>query len=167
MKFTFSDGDRVHTVELIPAGQGYSASVEGQMVQVRIIQSEPGEMDLMIGEYPERVHWAVDGKRRWISMRGKTYVLTSATYVPGGRQARRGAEPARSAERTIIAPMPGHVRAVQVAEGDAVGKGQTLLLLEAMKMEIRIQAPRAGRVARLLVRPGQAVERDQILGEIA
>ena len=62
--------------------------------------------------------------------------------------------------------MPAQVRAVQVQEGDAVEKGQMLLLLEAMKMEIRIKAPTAGRVTQLLVSSGQTVEKDQLLAEV-
>ena len=45
-------------------------------------------------------------------------------------------------------------------------KGQTLLVLEAMKMEIRIQAPQDGKVKKLLVKQTQTVERDQILIEL-
>jgi biotin carboxyl carrier protein len=63
--------------------------------------------------------------------------------------------------------MPGQVRAVNVNEGDRVTKGQTLLLLEAMKMEIRIQSPQDGLVRKLFVQQGQTVEREQMLVEIA
>ena len=62
--------------------------------------------------------------------------------------------------------MPARVRALQVAEGERVEAGQTLLLLEAMKMEIRLQAPRAGRIARLLASTGESVEREQVLVEL-
>jgi biotin carboxyl carrier protein len=62
--------------------------------------------------------------------------------------------------------MPGQVRAVNVSEGDSVTKGQTLLLLEAMKMEIRVQAPSDGIVKKLFVKQGQTVEREQILIEV-
>ena len=62
--------------------------------------------------------------------------------------------------------MPGQVRAVNVSEGDSVTKGQTLLVLEAMKMEIRIQSPMDGAVKKLLVKHGQTVEREQMLIEI-
>jgi pyruvate carboxylase subunit B len=62
--------------------------------------------------------------------------------------------------------MPGQVRAVNVQAGDPVTKGQTLLLLEAMKMEIRVQAPMDGVVKRLIVKQGQTVEREQVLIEI-
>jgi biotin carboxyl carrier protein len=62
--------------------------------------------------------------------------------------------------------MPAQVRAVEAAEGDQVEKGQTLLLLEAMKMEIRIKAPSSGKVKRMLVKTGQTVDRNEILAEI-
>ena len=62
--------------------------------------------------------------------------------------------------------MPGQVRTVNVREGDTVTKGQTLLVLEAMKMEIRIQAPQDGVVTKSFVEQGQTVEREQILIEI-
>jgi biotin carboxyl carrier protein len=62
--------------------------------------------------------------------------------------------------------MPAQVRLVQVSAGDLVEVGQTLMLLEAMKMEIRLQAPRRGRVSRILAQAGQTVERDQVLIEM-
>jgi 3-methylcrotonyl-CoA carboxylase alpha subunit len=62
--------------------------------------------------------------------------------------------------------MPGQVRAVNVSAGEAVEKGQTLLVLEAMKMEIRIQAPMDGVVGRLVVTEEQTVEREELLVEV-
>jgi methylmalonyl-CoA carboxyltransferase 1.3S subunit len=53
-----------------------------------------------------------------------------------------------------------------VSEGDTVERGQTLVILEAMKMELRVTAPEAGRVKRLLVQMGDVVERGQALVEI-
>ena len=54
-----------------------------------------------------------------------------------------------------------------MAAGERVEKGQTLLLLEAMKMEIRIKAPTGGLVKKLLVSSGQSVDKEQLLVEIA
>jgi biotin carboxyl carrier protein len=62
--------------------------------------------------------------------------------------------------------MPGQVRSVEVAPGQAVKKGQTLVVVEAMKMEMRVQAPRDGTVKRLLARQGDTVERGQLLVEM-
>lgn len=59
---------------------------------------------------------------------------------------------------SIKALMPGRVIRILVAEGDEVENGAGLLILEAMKMENRITAPRAGRVVALRVDPGQTVE---------
>ena len=62
--------------------------------------------------------------------------------------------------------MPGQVRSVSVSVGDVVKKGQTLLTMEAMKMEIRIQALKDGVVKAMYVSQGQTVEREQILIEM-
>jgi biotin carboxyl carrier protein len=63
--------------------------------------------------------------------------------------------------------MPGQVRAVLVAAGDAVKAGQTLVVMEAMKMEIRANAPFDGIVAGVRVQVGDVVERDAALVELA
>ncbi len=59
------------------------------------------------------------------------------------------------------------VAGVLVAEGNLVESGQMLMLLEAMKMEIKLQAPRRVRIAHLAVQEGQAVDRDQVLVELS
>ena len=59
---------------------------------------------------------------------------------------------------TISAPMPGNILRIEVNQGDAVKKGQTLLILEAMKMENEIAAPRDGTVAQIVTAKGAVVE---------
>jgi len=67
---------------------------------------------------------------------------------------------------SLIAPMPGRVIAISVAVGDAVDGGQTLAVLEAMKMEHAIGAPHAGVVKRVDVAIGQQVTRGERLLEL-
>ncbi len=62
--------------------------------------------------------------------------------------------------------MPGKVVAVLVEAGARVERGQGLLVIEAMKMENEIAAPRAGTVADVRVKPGQAVEAGELLARI-
>jgi biotin carboxyl carrier protein len=62
--------------------------------------------------------------------------------------------------------MPGQVLDVLVHVGDTVERGQTLLLLEAMKMELRMVAPFAGQVRAVRCAAGQVVERGQLLVEL-
>ncbi|MFF3836253.1 acetyl/propionyl/methylcrotonyl-CoA carboxylase subunit alpha [Streptomyces sp. NPDC001930] len=67
---------------------------------------------------------------------------------------------------TLAAPMPGTVTVVKVAVGDEVEAGQSLLVVEAMKMEHVISAPHAGTVTELDVTPGSTVAMDQILAVV-
>jgi acetyl-CoA/propionyl-CoA carboxylase biotin carboxyl carrier protein len=63
--------------------------------------------------------------------------------------------------------MPGTVTVVKVAVGDEVKAGQSLLVVEAMKMEHVIAAPHAGTVTELDVAPGTTVAMDQVLAVVA
>ncbi|MFE0917187.1 acetyl-CoA carboxylase biotin carboxylase subunit [Streptomyces nigra] len=67
---------------------------------------------------------------------------------------------------SLTAPMPGTVTVVKVAVGDEVTAGQSLLVVEAMKMEHVISAPHAGTVAELDVTPGTTVAMDQVLAVV-
>ncbi len=67
---------------------------------------------------------------------------------------------------TLAAPMPGTVTVVKVAVGDTVAAGQSLLVVEAMKMEHVISAPHAGTVAELDVTTGSTVAMDQVLAVV-
>ncbi|MGW4732502.1 acetyl/propionyl/methylcrotonyl-CoA carboxylase subunit alpha [Streptomyces shenzhenensis] len=68
---------------------------------------------------------------------------------------------------SLTAPMPGTVTVVKVAVGDEVSAGQSLLVVEAMKMEHVVSAPHAGTVTELDVRPGSTVAMDQVLAVVA
>ena len=66
----------------------------------------------------------------------------------------------------VEAPMVGKVLQVLVNVGDAVAEDDTLIVMEAMKMEINVVAPASGRVAELRVAPGDSVETDQVVATI-
>ena len=70
---------------------------------------------------------------------------------------------ASGAGESITSPMPGNILAVNVAAGDMVRKGQVLMILEAMKMENEIMAPRDGKVTAVAVTKGAAVESGALL----
>ncbi|RLQ88532.1 acetyl/propionyl/methylcrotonyl-CoA carboxylase subunit alpha [Notoacmeibacter ruber] len=63
----------------------------------------------------------------------------------------------------LVAPMPGLVRQVSTSKGTEVEKGQTLIVLEAMKMEHSLTAPRDGVIAELMVKEGDQVEQGAVL----
>jgi biotin carboxyl carrier protein len=65
--------------------------------------------------------------------------------------------------KELRAPMPGLVRQVNVKVGDQVDAGDSLFILEAMKMENILKSPVNGTVSDLFVKPGESVEKNQIL----
>ena len=67
---------------------------------------------------------------------------------------------------TILAPMPGRVVRVLVATGDQVDARQPVVVVEAMKMENELRAPRAGHVKEIAVTPGMSVEAGRVLAVI-
>jgi len=63
----------------------------------------------------------------------------------------------------ICAHITGTVWKVETRAGEAVQEGQTLVILESMKMEMPIEAPEAGTVTEVLAQPGQSVEEGEVL----
>ena len=86
----------------------------------------------------------------------------AAPTVPAAPAAAAARTAAAGGER-ICAPMPGNILSVNVAAGDAVKKGQVLMILEAMKMENEIMAPCDGTVTSVSVTKGAAVESGALL----
>jgi biotin carboxyl carrier protein len=147
------------TLDVSSNGKIFTLSLDDKTIHAEILHAENGKLDLLIDGKRVTAFVSSDNAKRWVTVNGQTLVLTKSSGAK-----RRGAGHDHASE--LVAPMPGQVRAVNVAEGESVTKGQTLLVLEAMKMEIRIQAPRDGNVMKLLVEQGQTVEREQILVEI-
>jgi acetyl/propionyl-CoA carboxylase alpha subunit len=167
MRYRFQVGDEIYEITVERSGETFQVKIDpserglnGEPYAVEVLDQQAGQISLRFDGRPVTLYWASQGGVKWISMGGCAYRLDR----PVPRQARASSE--SSAAENVRAPMPAQVRLVQVAEGDAVEKGQTLLLLEAMKMEIRVKAPAAGRVSRLLVQAGQTVEKDQALVEM-
>ncbi len=165
MRFTYQVGEQVYSIDLEKKNEGYRAVIDGQTYDIPFVHSEQGGLSFLLGDRSHTAQVAVDGNARWVFMDGKPFVLNVRTGVGRGR-GREGSGTTGGGDKLVVSPMPGQVRAVQVEQGAEVEKGQTILLLEAMKMEIRVQAPRTGRVTRLLVHQGETVDRDQVLAEI-
>jgi 3-methylcrotonyl-CoA carboxylase alpha subunit len=105
--------------------------------------------------------WRLDGAPPWeveLEPRRVTVFAGSLGTHAFDRPDPLDREAQASGADTALSPMPGLVRAVLVAPGQAVSQGDRLLVVEAMKMEHAILAPRDGRVAEVLAREGAQVE---------
>lgn len=69
-------------------------------------------------------------------------------------------------ENTIYSPMPGKVVKILLAEGDVVKKGETAIIISAMKMESEYKSPKDGVVSKIYVAEGDTIEGNQVLIEI-
>ncbi len=94
-------------------------------------------------------------------------------YVAGRRivarvdPANRRRRPAAPGAGEIVAPMPGLIVEFLVREGDIVEAGQPVVVEESMKMQMQLRAESAGRVTRVIGRPGKQVEKGAVLVKIA
>ena len=161
MKLTFD----TTSIDLIPTGKSYRATMGDETVEVEVLRAdtEHGRLDIRLSDPLSgsvsafSAYVSSDNAKRWVTVHGRTYLLTKQA---GSRRSTGGHHHAAG---ELTAPMPGQVRAVNVNEGDAVTKGQTLMILEAMKMEIRIQASADCVVKSLAIKQGDTVEREQVL----
>ena len=152
MKLTFN----TISFDITSSGKGYLATLGDKTLFVEVLRAENGKLDLLIDGERVIAYVSSDAAKRWVTVNGQTFVLTKSS---GAKRSGAGQDHASE----LAAPMPGVVRSVNIREGESVAKGQTLLVIEAMKMEIRIQAPFDGVVKSLAVKVGQTVEREQIL----
>ncbi|WP_051820043.1 acetyl/propionyl/methylcrotonyl-CoA carboxylase subunit alpha [Streptomyces sp. NRRL S-920] len=117
---------------------------------------------------PDRVSVTVDGTRHnfhragdWLGRDGDAWQVRDHDPVEASLT---GA--AHAGADALTAPMPGTVTVVKVSPGDRVSAGQSLLVVEAMKMEHVISAPHAGTVTELDVTAGSTVAMDQVLAVV-
>lgn len=164
MDYQYEVSGKVHKVRVEPAGAGLAVTIDGETVIIQAQLRGEGEVT-WVGPDGRRLRAFVasDGDRRWVALDPATAGGPVALSVPqaGGRRPSH-----RGGHDTLEAQMPGVVRRVLVAAGEAVTRGQLLLLLEAMKMEMRVTAPHAGRVERVAVAEGNSVQRGQVLIEL-
>lgn len=95
----------------------------------------------------------------------------AAALAPAAAAPAPAASPAPAAKAapggtSVTSPMPGAVLGVKVNVGDKVSAGQTMFVLEAMKMENEIVAPVDGTVASINVKTGDTVDTDQVMGTL-
>ena len=159
-EFRYQIGNDVRTVTVEPKDGGYEVRVGAKVLHIGARLAPNGRLDLELDGRRVRAYVARSGQRRYVSLAGDTWTL----QPPDLRRARRDESDAGGG--SLTATMPGRVLDVLVAEGDSVQKGDTLVLLEAMKMELRIQAPADGQITRVLCAAGQVVERGQLLVEL-
>jgi biotin carboxyl carrier protein len=159
----------------------YLVTVRGHEIGVELSLSDDGRVTARI-EGPSgktfEVGFLRDGASAVLSVDRQVVELISGSgelraggeRKPVGVESRSDGEKARATKAArpgpVRAPMPGRIVKVLVEPGAALEKGAGIVVVEAMKMENELVAPRACVVERVLVKAGDAVERNAVLVEI-
>ncbi|MDQ3423110.1 MAG: acetyl/propionyl-CoA carboxylase subunit alpha, partial [Actinomycetota bacterium] len=148
-------------VRLAVAGQPSGALVRvggGEPVPASLVPLDDGCL-LTVAGRSSRVLSAADGDTTWLELDGVTHAI--AAFAPRPRGTEVGASGGE-----VRSPMPGAVIAVTAKPGDLVRQGDVLLVVEAMKMEHGLAAPRDGTVGPLMVRLGDQVVVGQLVATV-
>jgi 3-methylcrotonyl-CoA carboxylase alpha subunit len=141
---TLAHGDREIKIEIEGTPDDARVTVDGRTFEV----SREAAGIVRVGP---TVAWTVAaGGSRWVFVGGRAYELTTAKPAAG----RRG----RGHHGALTAPMPATVRRIDVTIGQEVRRGDTLILLEAMKMELPVKATADGVVRAINCREGELVQ---------
>jgi biotin carboxyl carrier protein len=160
-RFTALVGEELRAVEIQPLAAGrFRVVVDGRERVVDSRQTGDGSFSLLIEHATAEVSVTWRGDEYAVAAGGRTHRIRLLDERARRRRERHGSA---DGGNEVRAQMPGKVVAVLVAAGATVERGQGLLVIEAMKMENEIAAPRAGTIAELKVQPGQPVESGELL----
>ena len=129
---------------------GQQSEVDPREQGIEILAVRADEMELRAGGKVHVVPYAIQGTTVSFAFEGEIWFADVADKGARGK--------ARHREQSTAAPMPGLVLKILVKQGDVVAKGAPLLILEAMKMEHQIVAPRDGRIAAVNCSEGELVQ---------
>ena len=162
LKYSYTYNDQTYSFELDYNQDGtYNITIGDHTYQVAVQNQLEDDMILIIDNVRIPVHSVSQGDERYLYVEGQHYDLVADDERSSRRRATTGNA------GNLTAQMPGQVTTVAVTVGEQVKSGQTLVILEAMKMEIRITAPAAGMIKQVLVTQGDVVERGQVLVELS
>jgi biotin carboxyl carrier protein len=119
--------------------------------------NQPGRLLVEVNGQAQFAHVAKVGDSWWIHLDGRIHVVNG--HETGSADSSAG-------EGGLTAPMPGTILEIYAKAGQRVREGQTLLVMEAMKMEHRIQAPKAGEVLSVNFSEGDRVDMGATLVEL-
>ncbi len=131
------------------------------MNRADVVGIGPGTYAVTIDGRREIVYVAGVGALRSAFCRGKVFAAADATEGETPRASRR------DASESLMAPMPAKVLKVLTTPGAAVRKGDTLVILEAMKMELPLRASSDATVKAVHCREGALVQPDTVLVELS
>lgn len=157
-----ADGHRAeHDVWLTRTEHAVAVEVDGETHEATVERTADGGLVVHLGDERFAVELLDDHTAR---VGGHATRFRLLSFAPGGAPGEH--ETVVQGAGVVHPPMPGKIVRVDVAEGDVVEQGDTVAVLEAMKMQSEIAAPRSGTVVRVGVAVGDAVDARDVVCEI-
>ena len=162
MKFVVTVGDRSETVEVSGEAGRYRLTIGAEVWEVDGRLTAQGIYSLLVGGVSYVADVRDEAGACVVDVGDDRYVIRVEEETRYIIRTKGGAAQGLDA-LTLVAPLPGRIVHVAVRPGDRVEKGDTLLVIEAMKMENELKSGAAGTVAQVRVTPGQAVNSGDVL----
>jgi propionyl-CoA carboxylase alpha chain len=160
-------GEAVHRVRIEPFEGGTMASVDGGAPVEMFGNWRPGQrlLGITIDGRQRTVQVKREGRRWALTSRGATHKVQVLDPHVADLSVHMIEKVPPDLSRLLLAPMPGLVTRLDVKTGDKVEPGQTVAIMEAMKMENILRAPKAATVKATPVKAGESVAVDQVIVE--
>jgi acetyl/propionyl-CoA carboxylase alpha subunit len=150
----------VHEVEIVARRPHLVISVDGREHEVSAAGTrDDGRQSLEIGGMPIHVIRVHSGDREIVRLGGRTFEARLLDPRSDAHQSGAGRDHVR-------APMPGAVVAVHKQAGAEVKRGETIVTIESMKLQMALTAPRDGVIAELTRKEGESFDKDEVIARL-
>jgi biotin carboxyl carrier protein len=161
MKYVAKIDEREYEIEILDEDH-IIIDNKAYKVDFQSVSGQPVYSLLLDGEsFEAHVHPSDEGWQ--VLLQGNFYPIIVEDERDRRMRAAMGGRVSDTGEYLLKAPMPGLVVSIPVSEGQPVGKGEVLVVLESMKMQNELKSPREGVVKGISARVGESVEQKQTL----
>jgi biotin carboxyl carrier protein len=165
VKLSIQLGAHSHEVDLQRDGRRITGTLDGHALAADAVEVSPGVYSILIDGAAFEV--LIESSPEGFTVTAAGRRLAAQIVDPRQWRGRRAGSAEAEGRQKIVAPMPGKVVRVLVAQGEKIEAGRGLLVVEAMKMQNEIRSPKTGVVERLVVQEGQAVNAGDVLAIVA
>ena len=164
MIYEVSIAEKSYRVELVRTGEQWKCKLDGREMPLDVISGQNGVLSLLVQGKSYEVKQEIVGAEASVVVGQERFSAT--VRDPRSFRSRRRSGAGEQGVMKINAPMPGKVVRILAPVGTQVETGQSVLVIEAMKMQNELKAPKNGVVKKINVAEGAAVDAGQALAEV-
>jgi len=164
MIYEVAIAEKIYRVELVRTEQEWKCKLDGREMPLDVVLAQDGMLSLLLqGKSYEVKQETVGGESNVVIVHER---FSATVRDPRSFRSRRRSGGSEQGVMKIKAPMPGKVVRILAPAGTQVETGQSVVVIEAMKMQNELKAPKTGVVKKINVEEGAAVDAGQALAEV-